>query len=176
MCCLVLYIAGSLLTYKGAFNLDRMLHRGIYNTDGENKEQFNWSLRNIFRKIIGITPEFTFSDKVITWSVFIYSFIYKFLIAFVLVVIWNVFSPWKPAWWGHYFFIIYLVVPLVAAFVTTFWFIIGGIIDIRRLFHDLDDRVADPLDNGQVEGHVSLSDAKIFSVKEDEAKQQEGGK
>ena len=142
----------------------------------KNKEQFNWSLRNIFRKIIGITPEFTFSDKVITWSVFIYSFIYKFLIAFVLVVIWNVFSPWKPAWWGHYFFIIYLVVPLVAAFVTTFWFIIGGIIDIRRLFHDLDDRVADPLDNGQVEGHVSLSDAKIFSVKEDEAKQQEGGK
>ncbi|MBO4511622.1 MAG: hypothetical protein J5746_02540 [Victivallales bacterium] len=173
MCCLVLYIAGSLITYKGAFNLDRMLHRGIYNTDGEKKEQFNWSLRNIFRKMIGITPEFTLSDKVITWSVFIYSFIYKFLIAFVLVVIWNVFSPWKPAWWGHYFFVIYLVVPLIAAFVTTFWFIIGGIIDIRQLFHDLENRVTDPLDNGQVEGHVSLSDAKLFTAKENEAKQQE---
>ena len=172
MFCLCAYIVGSLVTYKGPFNLDRMLHRGIYNTDGENKVQFKWSFRNVFKKLVGITPEFTTGDKVITWSVFIYSFIYKFLIAFVLVVVWNVFSPWKPEWWGHYFFVIYLAVPLVAAFVTTFWFVIGGVIDLRRLFRDLENRIANPLDNGQVEGNVSLADAAIFSKKE--AEQQDG--
>ena len=166
--CLVAYIAGSLITYKGPFNLDRMLHRGIYNTDGENKGQFQWTFRNVFKKMIGITPEFTTGDKVITWSVFIYSFIYKFLVAFVLVVVWNMFSPWKPEWWGHYFFIIYLAVPLVSAFITTFWFVIGGVIDLRRLFRDLENRIANPLDNGQVEGSVSLADAAIFSKKEAE--------
>ena len=170
--CLLAYIVGSLVTYKGPYNLDRLLHRGIYNTDGENKTQFQWSVRNVFKKIIGITPEFTTGDKIISWSVFIYSFIYKFLIAFVLVVVWNFFSPWKPAWWGHYFFIIYLAVPLFAAFVTMFWFVIGGVIDIRKLFRDLEKRIADPLDNGQVEGNVALSDEAVFSVKEAEQKRQ----
>ena len=134
--------------------------------------QFKWTFRNVFKKMIGITPEFTTGDKIITWSVFIYSFVYKFLIAFVLVVVWNIFSPWKPAWWGHYFFVIYLAVPLFAAFVTMFWFIIGGVIDMRRLFRDLEKRIANPLDNGQVEGNVALSDVDIFSRKERELKNQ----
>ena len=176
MCCLVGYIAGSLLTYKGPFNLDRMLHRGIYNTDGENKAQFEWTWRNVFKKIIGITPEFTTGDKVITWSVFIYSFIYKFMIAFVLVVVWNIFSPWKPEWWGSYFFVVYLGVPLVAASFTTFWFIIGGIIDLRRLFRDLENRIANPLDNGQVEGNVSLADVEAFAKQEQQSKEQNADK
>ena len=163
--CLLAYVIGSLVTYKGPFNLDRMLHRGVYNTDGDNKAQFKWSFRTVFKKMIGITPEFSTGDKVITWSVFIYSFVYKFLLAFVLVVVWNIFSPWKPAWWGHYFFVIYLAVPLFAAFVTTFWFIIGGVIDMKRLFRDLENRIANPLDNGQVEGNVSLSDVEAFSKK-----------
>ena len=164
--CLLAYIIGSLVTYRGPFNLDRLLHRGIYNTDGENKAQFKWSFRTVFKKIIGITPEFTTGDKVITWSVFIYTFVYHFLIGFVLVVIWNIFSPWKPAWWGYYFFIKYLAVPLFAAVITTFWFIIGGVIDLRKLFHDLEKRIANPLDNGQVEGNVALSDVEVFSKKE----------
>ena len=164
--CLLAYFVGSLVTYKGPFNLDRMLHRGIYNTDGENKAQFKWSFRTVFIKLIGITPEFTTGDKIITWSVFIYSFIYKFLLAFVMVVVWNIFSPWKPEWWGKYFFVIYLAVPLGSALITSFWFIIGGIIDIRRLFRDLEKRIVNPLDNGQVEGNVSLSDIEEFSRKE----------
>ena len=171
--CLFAYIFGSLVTYKGPYNLDRLLHRGIYNTDGDNKVQFKWTFRNVFKKMIGITPEFTTGDKIITWSVFIYSFIYKFLLAFVLVVVWNIFSPWKPEWWGHYFFVIYLGVPLVAAFFTTFWFVIGGIMDMRRLFHDLEQRVVNPLDNGQVEGNVALSDIAVFSQKEAEQKKEQ---
>ena len=52
--------------------------------------------------------------------------------------------------------------------VSTVWFMIGGVIDIRRLYRDLTARVNDPLDDGWVEGHVSRSDqAKLESKAED---------
>ena len=139
-----------------------MLHRGIYNTDGENKTVEKLTLRNAFSKMIGITPEYSFGDRCIAWGVFSYSIVYKFLLCFIGVMIWNHFSPWKPAWWGHYFFITTLLVPGIVAFFSTFWFGIGGAIDLFRLFRDLEKRVADPLDNGWVEGHVSLSDKAKF--------------
>ena len=42
---------------------------------------------------------------------------------------------------------------------TTVWFWIGGVIDIRRLFRDLAARKeSNPLDDGRVEGNVSLAD------------------
>ena len=168
--CLAAYIIGSLVTFKEPFNLDRLLHRGIYNTDNEKKEEFKWSLKNAFKKIIGITPEFSKGDKIITWSVFIYSFVYRFFFTFVVVVIWNIFSPWKPEWWGTYFFVLFLGVPLLGATVSLFWFVIGGIKDMRCLFHDLSTRKDDPLDNGVVEGHVSIADAAVFAAKEKQQK------
>ena len=45
---------------------------------------------------------------------------------------------------------------------------IGGAIDLFRLFRDLEKRVANPLDNGWVEGHVSLSDKETFDKLEKE--------
>jgi Na+/proline symporter len=159
---LFLYCTVSYLTMKEPFNLDRMLHRGVYNLDGDKKEKLEWSLGTIFAKLLGITKEHTTGDKVIAWSFFIYSFIYNFLIVFVFVVIWNAFAPWPIAWWGQYFFIVYLVVPGIMAVISTFWFGIGGVIDLRRLFKDLKARVANPLDNGQVDGHVSIADKEAF--------------
>lgn len=32
---IIAYTVGSLVTYRGPYNLERLLHRGIYNTDGE---------------------------------------------------------------------------------------------------------------------------------------------
>ena len=159
---LFIFVLVSWLTQKEPFNLERMLHRGIYNTDGENKTRSKWTVRTAFSKLIGITPEYTLGDRCIAWGVFLYSFVYKFLFAFVGVMIWNHFSPWKPAWWGTYFFITTLLIPGIVAFFSTFWFGIGGAVDLFRLFRDLEKRVADPLDNGWVEGHVSLSDKAKF--------------
>ena len=164
--CLLAYIIGSLVTFKQPFNLDRMLHRGIYNTDGENKEQFKWSFRTVINKLIGITPEFTKGDKAITWSIFIYTIIFRFLIAFVLVAVLNIFWPWKPEWWGTYFYILYLAVPLVISAITMVWFVIGGVTDMKQLFKDLNNRVVNPLDNGQVEGNVNLADTAAFAEAE----------
>jgi len=148
----------SLLTCREPFNLDRMLHRGKYAIEGEQKEKTAWTWKSVWGKLIGITPEYSRGDKVIAWSVFIYTFIYRFFISFILVVIWNLIHPWPASWWGYYFLIVFLIVPGIAAVITMFWFGWGGIRDLRRMFRDLKNRVADPLDNGMVEGHVSLAE------------------
>ena len=60
--------------------------------------------------------------------------------------------------WSWYFYINIIVIGIVVGMVSTVWFMIGGIIDMRRLYRDLTARVNDPLDDGWVEGHVSLAD------------------
>jgi hypothetical protein len=53
--------------------------------------------------------------------------------------------------------------------ISVFWFGIGGFIDLRRLFRDLKERITNPLDDGRVEGHVSLADKAQFEQLEHEA-------
>jgi Na+/proline symporter len=156
------YIIGSLVTYRKPYNLERMLHRGKYAIDGEKKLKSEWTVHNTFSKLIGITPEYTVGDKVIAWSVFIYTFIYNVLLAFVVVLIWNLISPWPAQWWSVYFFVVNIVMAAIVAVISTVWFMAGGIIDMRRLFKDLAKRVDNPLDDGRVEGHVSLVDKEIL--------------
>ena len=142
------YIIGSYLTYK-PYNLDKLLHRGIY-SDGPEVKPEPWSVRNIFSKLISITPEYSTGDKVIAWGAFVYSFIYQLLLAFALVAVWNAISPWPADWWKTYFLIYFLIVPAIIGVISTVWFCWGGIVDARRLFQDLAKRREDPLDNGQV--------------------------
>ncbi len=163
------YVIGSFATYRKPFNLDRMLHRGKYN-NGESIETTSpWTWRNVYSKLIGIDDEYTTGDKIIAWSVFGYSIIFQFGIAFLGVLIWNVISPWPAKWWSTYFFIILIAVGMIVGCVSTVWFLIGGIIDLRRLFKDLSKRIDNPLDDGWVEGHVSLSDkAKLDMASKDD--------
>jgi solute:Na+ symporter, SSS family len=162
MVTLFLYCVVSYFTMKKPFNLNRMLHRGIYNVDGDKKEAIAWSFKTIFSKMLGVTKEYTTGDKVIAWGFFLYSFVWGFVLTFVSVIIWNYFSLWPVRWWGTYFFVVYLVIPGIMAAISTFWFGIGGFVDLRRLFRDLKARSDNPLDNGQVDGHVSISDKELF--------------
>ena len=142
------YIIGSYLTYK-PYNLDKLLHRGEY-SDGHIVERQSWTLRNIFAKLLSITPDYTRGDKVIAWGVFTYSFIYQLGLTFIAVVIWNAISPWPNEWWSNYYYIAYLLVPGIVGVISTVWFSIGGTVDIIRLFKDLAARTVDTSDNGQV--------------------------
>jgi Na+/proline symporter len=155
---LIIYIVVSYATCKEPFNLDRMLHRGKYNLDGENKDQEKLTFKNAFRKLIGITPEYTKGDKVIAWGFFLYSFVYGFLIIFLLVLVWNLISPWKLEYWSKYFYMVQIVIPGIFAFITTFWFGYGGIKNLIELFRDLEHRTVNHLDNGSVDGNMSLAD------------------
>ena len=58
------YCAVSLLTFKEKFNLDRMLHRGIYSDGGESRKT-EPNFRSVFSRLIGIDENYTRGDKVI---------------------------------------------------------------------------------------------------------------
>ena len=148
MLSLIGYIGGSYLTYK-PYDLDKLLHRGKY-ADRPEPPKEKWTIRNVFSKLIGITPEYTRGDRFIAYLVFGYSIVYNIIIIFIGIIIWNSFSPWPSHWWTIKFLITSLIVPGIVAAVSTVWFLIGGIRDIRQLFIDLADRVEDPNDNGQV--------------------------
>ncbi|MEM6885046.1 MAG: sodium:panthothenate symporter [Verrucomicrobiota bacterium] len=160
------YVIVSLITFREPFNLDRMLHRGKYDIDGEKKVRSNWSLRHTFGKLIGITDEYTKGDRIIAWSVFGYAVVYQFLIVFLGAIIWNLISPWPQMWWSHYFYVTTVWVAAAVGIISTIWFLIGGLRDGLQLFKDLAVRVDNPLDNGQVVGHVSLADKAAFEARE----------
>jgi Na+/proline symporter len=157
------YIIISWLTCKEPFNLDRMLHRGKYSIGGEHEKVVHSKLRHLYNTLIGIDAEYTRGDKIIAWSVFVYSMVYQFLFAFVGVLIWNWFSPLSPQWWSGYFLVTNLIVSAAVGVVSTVWFMIGGIMDMGKMFRDLEARKDNPLDDGWVEGHVSAADQALVA-------------
>ena len=167
---LTAYVVVSLLTCREPYDLDRLLHRGKWAV-GDDAAIVNAKPRPFWRRLlesfVNITPEYTLGDKIIAWSVFVYSILYKFFLAFLGVAIWNAFSPWKPQWWGTYFLITTLLIPSINGCVTTVWFMWGGIKDIRALLRDLAARERNALDNGMVsDDHVSLADQALYAARE----------
>ena len=153
---LIAYCLGSWIARRffgvPLFNLDKLLHRGEY-ADEEVKAQAETCGKkpSILSRIIGIDDEYTRGDKVVAWSVFIYSIIYQLGLTFLVVLIWNAATPWPSKWWGKYYYVTSLIIPMIIGCVSTVWFFWGGIRDGIRLFRDLDARVRDAHDNGMIE-------------------------
>ena len=105
----------------------------------------------LLRHLVNITPDYTRGDRTVTWIVFGYTIVFKFLIAFVGAAVLGRAMGWRAPQWGDYFFVVSIVVPAVMGLVTTVWFGIGTVCDLRRLFRDLETRVRDDRDNGMVE-------------------------
>jgi hypothetical protein len=74
-------------------------------------------------------------------------------------------------WWAHFFLITNLVVAIGIGLISTVWFTVGGVIDLRRLFRDLKARVDDPLDDGWVEGNMSVVDIERAKMVETQKQQ-----
>ena len=150
------YCLGSWIALKAGwcrpFNLDKLLHRGEYADEAEKARMAQAAKVkvSIFSRIIGIDHEYTRGDKIIAWSVFLYSIVYRLGIVFFGVLIWNVVSPWPKSWWGTYYYVTNLIIPMLVGCVSTVWFLWGGIRDGIQLFKDLDKRVIDAADNGFV--------------------------
>jgi hypothetical protein len=170
---LLVYTAVSYATCKQPFNLEKMLHRGIYNVDGTAKAAPEpWSFKRILNMLAGITPMHSKTDRIISWTLLIYSYGYIFGLTFLTAAVWNIAAPWPVEWWGVYFLTVFIIVPVIMALITASWFWIGGLIDMRDLFRELKNREADALDNGMVTNGVSLSDAKAFEQAEKSEKEQ----
>ncbi len=157
-----MYIVVSLLTCREDFNLDRMLHRGVYNMEHkvadigeeEKKEPFSIS------KFIGISPEYTMGDKMLAWSVFLWA-IYTFAVFMVqlIIALWSEELRNSELFWQKWWLYFTLPQSLLVAVITTVWFSIGGIVDLRKMFSRLKDiKRTNAADDGRVVGHVNTAD------------------
>ena len=178
---LLLYIFVSLATCRKPFNMDRLLHRGAY---ADEREKVREATRvPLLQRILGIDGNYTRGDKALAWSVFIYSFGWGFCVCFIGNILWHFLGakgilPEQPeSWWGIWFFIGSLCIACAIGVISTFWFGICSTRDLIRLFRDLEEREKtggglNTLDDGRVEGHVSLADAaEIARIESDSDKQ-----
>ncbi len=165
---LLAYVTVSLLTCRKPFNLDKMLHRGEYNlehfvakdadasvTEDARRKRFNW------RILLGITPEYSKGDRILAWSVLIWT-IYNILF-FLVQAVWNMPESWRwseRTWvnlWAYYT----LPLTILIGVTTTIWFSYGTIRDLIRLFRALKEdhaKVQNPEDEDNGLNHPEMED------------------
>jgi len=154
------YVVGSLLTFRQPFNLDRMLHRGVYRraADGDaappsaDQPAGNWK-----SVLLGFDSQFTRGDKLLSGSVFVYSML--LFVVFLAVVAWNLFvEPFSRDAWAKYFWVMNIGLALAVGVVTSIWFTCGSLRDLRRMFHKLAGMSRNVLDDGRVVEHKNVED------------------
>ncbi len=136
----------SLLSWNKPFDLDKMLHRGRYAV-AEDVVQGNAEVTGIW-KWLGINKEFTRGDKaiygasvawVLVWGgIFIAGTVYHFTIR----------KTTDAAWLGFWQLLVWLALAL--GVVVTVWFMIGGMRDLKDMFHLLRTKIRDDSDDGTV--------------------------
>ncbi|MFA6659294.1 MAG: sodium:solute symporter [Lentisphaerae bacterium] len=157
--CSIFYVTISLIEHhvfkKPDFNLMKMLHRGQYDVANEHikRTEVSWLSRRL-----GITREFTRRDKTlyyvtIAWTLFWMACFIYFTLKHLSGEVSN--SAWLTFW--HF----KVYVTLVLAFITTVWFLVGGIIDVFRLFKNLKEVKRDDADDGSVINGQNAGEQKI---------------
>ncbi len=141
------YFVVSLLTPDPGLDLDRLLHRGKHQAPAaEGADHIappatGWGA-------FAFTPEFTRGDKIIyalnlSWVAF-------FFTAFITICVWQLFYQWPNAWWANWWLFNIVFVGCTGT-ISTIWFLIGGTLDLRRLYRRLATIQRDEDDDGTVE-------------------------
>jgi SSS family solute:Na+ symporter len=156
----ILYVVISLIEHyvfgKPDFNLDKMLHRGIYDTNnehGEAKEGGSW-----LAKLFGITPEFTLGDKLIYAGSILWTIVWCGVFM-VYTILWFSNSINDTHWLALWHAKIY--VTLVLGVICTVWFLIGGLVDVVALFKALKNSVQNDADDGSVVDGGNSGESKL---------------
>lgn len=151
------YVVVSLLTCREDFNMDRMLHRGPYAVEPAGEAPLVAApRRSKLEELVGIDEEFTRGDRILAWSVTLWSMFW--FVLFVVISCWNLVSRWPLQWWGTYWHYEMIVLPLLVMVVTSLWFCWGGVRDLVRLFRRLKTVRRNDLDDGMVVGHRNLDE------------------
>jgi SSS family solute:Na+ symporter len=160
----MVYISVSYLTCRREFDLDRMLHRGLYaDSDPPGHPPRSGGARMKLRNLLSFDQNFTRSDKLIAAAVFIWAL--TLLMLNGVVSTWNVvFYRWPIQWWSRYWLITAVLVPLVIALATFVWFGIGGIRDIRDFFRALRALKRDDRDDGRVVHTTDVARAAMSGI------------
>lgn len=139
------YVLVSLLGPKKAFNMDKLLHRGKYEIEGETKiinavPSKGW-------KMLGIGKEFTKGDKFI--YIISYTWIFLWTLIFIVGTIYGLAHDVPDYHWLSYWKY-YVVIYAVISAIVLVWFTIGGVIDLKAMFKRLAVMQRDDSDDGFV--------------------------
>lgn len=152
------YVTVSLLTCRKPHNMDQLLHRGTYavaETDEAAggapvvavaalpEKKVGW-----FSRMWGIDEQFSRSDRWVTLGIFCWSI--TWFVVFVVGSIAYLIHPWSAAAWANFWFVQAICLPLLIGIVTTVWFTIGSIHDLRIFFRRLREEKVDLHDDGAV--------------------------
>jgi solute:Na+ symporter, SSS family len=140
------YVLVSLATSKSNFDLDAMLHR---DNGSALRVRVRRSLLKRVAQFLGFDENFTFWDKFVTATLFIWS------VAWLLITVggsvWNSIAPWPTEWWLKYWMVAGIGIPIAVATITFVWFGIGSVFDLRDFFHTLRTTKRNLLDDGSVD-------------------------
>ena len=147
----LVYVVVSVCGSEKDFDLDSILHRGKHSIEGEHVVEdikIGW-----WGKVTGVDKEFTVGDKLIANLSIIWVlgwFVTVLLGAFCYWIFKDSFSDkvWMVFWK------VYFVAHLIAGVVVFIWYLIGGLVDVRKLFRSLTLSKRDESDNGSVERSV----------------------
>lgn len=145
------YIVVSLATCREKFDLDKLLNRGKYNLEHKGDAGAsvdNGGKRLSWRRVAGITDEYTRADRAVTYVAIGWTL--WGLMLFAVIWIWNWISPWRDGWWFAMWRYYTVPVALAVGVVTAIWFSWGGARDLRRLFKSMADLKRNPDDDGWV--------------------------
>jgi SSS family solute:Na+ symporter len=147
----LLYLAVSLLTCRKKFNLDSIHHHGEYAVaaDQVKPAQDQQPVRGL-GALFGMGKDFSFTDKIVYSSITGWSVLWGIL--FIGGCIYNYFinSDVDESTWGK-FWHFYVWLSVVLGVITTIWFTIGGLVDLKDLFRRLGTMDRDESDDGTVE-------------------------
>ncbi len=145
----LLYVTISLLSGKKSHNMDKLLHRGEYDTANETKI-INAEPKTLW-KILGMGREFTVGDKFIFLLNYVITF--GWTIVFIVGTIHNLSHDVPDESWMK-FWQFYVYFHVVIAVISIFWFTIGGVFDLKKMFKRLRESIRDESDSG----YITVSD------------------
>ncbi|MGQ9650535.1 MAG: sodium:solute symporter family protein [Phycisphaerae bacterium] len=136
----------SLLLPGKPFDLDKMLHRGPYAVV-EDVVQGDAAVSGIW-KWLGVNKEFTRGDKAIYGASVIWVLAWGGIFIAGAVYHFGIRETTDTSWLGFWKILVWLALGLGVA--VTVWFLIGGLRDLRDMFHLLGTKVRDESDDGRV--------------------------
>ena len=148
VCSCTLYVAVSLFYKPGSYNLDKLLHRGIY-ADSNSTVKLEANAANRFDAMIGIDTDFTRRDKLIYYLMTGWTVLWA--VIFIIGTLIHLFFGTSTSSWAR-FWHLYVWITFFVGLATTVWFTWGGILNFKELFQRLGTVKRDQSDDGTVRG------------------------
>ena len=154
---IMVYVIVSLLSKKPHFNIDKMLHRGEYAIEEEDRitqvttdDSKPATLKSKLKKLLGITEHFALRDKV-TYGIAIGYHLTTFGI-FLFMTLFALFVNLSEKSWAVFLRYV-LAAQLLTSFAVAIWLICGGFRDLKNMFAKLRTAKRNELDDGTVVDH-----------------------